>query len=94
MEQIDTAAIGTLHSFAARIVSEHPLEAGVPPRVAVVDAMGSQLSFERRWRRMRASLFADENAAPSGLTDEMRIVLGARASLEQVRILADALDRS
>ncbi|WP_407726528.1 UvrD-helicase domain-containing protein [Rhodococcoides fascians] len=94
MEQIDTAAIGTLHSFAARIVSEHPLEAGVPPRVAVVDAMGSQLSFERRWRRMRAALFADEHAAPSGLTDAMRIVLGAGASLDQVRTLADALDRS
>ena len=94
MEQIDTAAIGTLHSFAARIVSEHPLEAGVPPRVAVVDAMGSQLSFERRWRRMRASLFADENAAPRGLTDAMRIVLGAGTSLDQVRTLADALDRS
>ncbi|WP_186629403.1 exodeoxyribonuclease V subunit beta [Rhodococcus sp. BP22] len=94
MEQIDTAAIGTLHSFAARIVSEHPLEAGVPPRVAVVDAMGSQLSFERRWRRMRAALFADELTAPNGLTDAMRIVLGAGASLDQVRTLADALDRS
>jgi ATP-dependent helicase/nuclease subunit A len=94
MEQIDTAAIGTLHSFAARIVGEHPLEAGVPPRVAVVDAMGSQLSFERRWRRMRAALFADEHAAPSGLTDALRIILGAGASLDQVRILADALDRS
>ncbi|MDP9639003.1 ATP-dependent helicase/nuclease subunit A [Rhodococcus cercidiphylli] len=94
MEQIDAAAIGTLHSFAARIVSEHPLEAGVPPRVAVVDAMGSQLSFERRWRRMRAALFADEHTAPSGLTDAMRIILGAGASLDQVRILADALDRS
>lgn len=94
MEQIDTAAIGTLHSFAARIVSEHPLEAGVPPCVAVVDAMGSQLSFERRWRRMRAALFADEHTAPSGLTDAMRIILGAGASLDQVRTLADALDRS
>lgn len=94
MKQIDTAAIGTLHSFAARIVSEHPLEAGVPPRVAVVDAMGSQLSFERRWRRMRAALFADEHTAPSGLTDAMRIILGAGASLDQVRTLADALDRS
>ncbi|WP_245819653.1 UvrD-helicase domain-containing protein [Rhodococcoides yunnanense] len=94
MRQIDTAAIGTLHSFAARIVSEHPLEAGVPPRVAVVDAMGSQLSFERRWRRMRAALFADESASPSGLADAMRIILGAGASLDQVRTLADALDRS
>lgn len=64
MVQIDTAAIGTLHSFAARIVSEHPLEAGVPPLVVVVDAMGSQLSFERCWRRcnVTASSSVDEIA--------------------------------
>lgn len=92
LEQIDTAAIGTLHAFAARIISEHPLEAGVPPRMAVVDAMGSQLSFERRWRRMRTRLFTD--AAPPMLVDAMGIIMAAGASLDQMRGLADALDRN
>ena len=92
LEQIDTAAIGTLHAFAARIISEHPLEAGVPPRIAVVDAMGSQLSFERRWRRMRTRLFTD--AAPPILVDAMGIIMAAGASLDQMRALADALDRN
>ncbi|GAB90606.1 UvrD-helicase domain-containing protein [Gordonia rhizosphera] len=91
-DQIDTAAIGTLHAFAARIIREHPLEAGVPPRIHVVDAMGSQLSFERRWRRMRTRLFTDE--APLMLVDAMGIVMAAGASLDQVRGLADALDRN
>ncbi|MDX5451517.1 MAG: UvrD-helicase domain-containing protein, partial [Rhodococcus sp. (in: high G+C Gram-positive bacteria)] len=57
LAQVDTAAIGTLHSFAARLVAEHPLDAGVPLRVRVVDAMGSHLAFERRWQRIRAALF-------------------------------------
>ncbi|ETA04872.1 UvrD-helicase domain-containing protein [Gordonia alkanivorans] len=92
LEQIDTAAIGTLHAFAARIIGEHPLEAGVPPRIAVVDAMGSQLSFERRWRRMRTRLFTDD--APPMLVDAMGIVMAAGASLDQMRTLADALDRN
>ncbi|NDZ92850.1 UvrD-helicase domain-containing protein [Streptomyces sp. SID6673] len=92
LEQIDTAAIGTLHAFAARVISEHPLEAGVPPRIAVVDAMGSQLSFERRWRRMRTRLFTDD--APPMLRDAMGIVMAAGASLDQMRDLADALDRN
>ncbi len=92
LEQIDTAAIGTLHAFAARIVSEHPLEAGVPPRITVVDAMGSQLSFERRWRRMRTLLFTDD--APAVVLDAMGIILAAGASLNQFRTLADALDRN
>ncbi|CAM3120271.1 ATP-dependent helicase/nuclease subunit A [Williamsia muralis] len=92
--QVDTAALGTLHAFAARVVSEHPLEAGVPPRISVVDAMGSQLSFERRWRRMRSTLFSDEAKAPPGLAEAMQVVIGVGASLDQVRTLADALDRS
>uniref|UniRef100_UPI003D8A9B9A UvrD-helicase domain-containing protein n=1 Tax=Gordonia sp. B7-2 TaxID=3420932 RepID=UPI003D8A9B9A len=92
LEQVDTAAIGTLHAFAARIIGEHPLEAGVPPRIAVVDAMGSQLSFERRWRRMRTRLFTDE--APPMLVDAMGIVMATGASLDQIRGLADALDRN
>lgn len=94
LAQVDTAALGTLHAFAARIVSEHPLEAGVPPRISVVDAMGSQLSFERRWRRMRTTLFSDEATAPEGLAEAMQVVIGTGASLDQVRTLADALDRS
>ncbi|MFI8775329.1 UvrD-helicase domain-containing protein [Gordonia sp. NPDC062954] len=91
LDQIDTASIGTLHAFAARIVSEHPLEAGVPPRITVVDAMGSQLSFEQRWRRMRTLLFTD---APGVVIDAMDIILAAGASLDQFRTLADALDRN
>lgn len=92
LEQLDTAAIGTLHAFAARIIGEHPLEAVVPPRVSVVDAMGSQLSFERRWRRIRRHLFTDD--APAVLIDAMRVIVAAGASLNQIRTLADALDRN
>ncbi|MBY6687231.1 UvrD-helicase domain-containing protein [Rhodococcus sp. BP-149] len=92
--QVDTAAIGTLHAFAARIVSEHPLEAGVPPRLQVVDAMGSQLSFERRWRRIQSHLFGDSSTTPAELADAMKVIVASGASLDQVRTFADALDRS
>ncbi|KAF0956757.1 MULTISPECIES: UvrD-helicase domain-containing protein [Rhodococcus] len=89
--QVDTAAIGTLHAFAARIVGEHPLEAGVPPRIRVVDAKGSQLAFERRWQRMRSELFPDD--ADSEIGQAMTVIVTAGASLDQVRDLADRLDR-
>lgn len=91
--QVDTAAIGTLHAFAARIVGEHPLEAGVPPRLQVVDAMGSQLSFERRWRRIQAHLFGDASTTPPELADAMKVIVASGASLLTVRTFADALDR-
>ncbi|HXW38046.1 MAG TPA: UvrD-helicase domain-containing protein, partial [Acidimicrobiales bacterium] len=32
LEQLDGAAVGTLHSFAQRLLTEHPVEARLPPR--------------------------------------------------------------
>jgi ATP-dependent helicase/nuclease subunit A len=59
LDQLDTAPIGTIHSFAARIISEHPIEAGVPPLITVVDELRSQIAFTRRWEDARQKLFAD-----------------------------------
>jgi ATP-dependent exoDNAse (exonuclease V) beta subunit len=47
LEQLDGAAIGTLHSFAQRLLAEHPIEAGLPPRVEVLDEVSSKVAFER-----------------------------------------------
>ncbi len=38
---LDRAAIGTLHAFAQRILNEHPIEAGLPPRIDVLDEIAS-----------------------------------------------------
>ena len=46
LEQLDGAAIGTLHSFAQRLLSEHPVEAGLPPRVEVLDEVSSSVAFD------------------------------------------------
>lgn len=92
LRQLDTAAIGTLHGFAARIIGEHPLEARVPPRIQVVDAMGSQLSFQRRWQRMQQLLFTDE--APDVVAEAMHILIATGVSVNQIRTLADGLDRN
>ena len=92
LQQLDTAAIGTLHGFAARLIGEHPLEAKVPPRIEVVDAMGSQLSFQRRWERMQRLLFTDD--APAVVVDAMHILIATGVSVNQMRTLADGLDRN
>ncbi len=57
--QLDGAAIGTLHSFAQRILSEHPVEAGLPPKVEVLDEVSSAVAFDRRWARVLDHLLAD-----------------------------------
>ena len=60
----DVAAIGTLHSFAQRLLGEHPVEVGIPPRVEVLDEVRSQLEFGARWSRFVDELFADPAYVP------------------------------
>ena len=50
LNDIDAAAISTLHAFAQRILSEHPIEAGLPPAIEVMDEISSQVAFDERWR--------------------------------------------
>ena len=57
---LDGAAIGTVHSFAQRILAEHPVEAGLPPHVEVLDEVESLLAFGRRWEAHVDRMFADE----------------------------------
>ncbi|HVE45686.1 MAG TPA: UvrD-helicase domain-containing protein [Acidimicrobiales bacterium] len=52
VDELDEAAICTLHAFALRILTEHPVEAGLPPGVEVLDETRSALAFEERWRRL------------------------------------------
>ncbi|HEX2699594.1 MAG TPA: UvrD-helicase domain-containing protein [Acidimicrobiales bacterium] len=59
LDQLDGAAIATLHSFAQRILSEHPIEAGIPPRLEVLDEVTSGVEFERRWTAFRDELLDD-----------------------------------
>ena len=59
LDQLDGAAIGTLHSFAQRLLSENPIEAGLPPRVEVLDEVSSGVEFDRRWSAFREELLAD-----------------------------------
>ena len=55
LDDLDQAAIGTLHAFAQRLLSEHPIEARLPPSIEVLDEIGSAVAFEDRWSESAAS---------------------------------------
>lgn len=55
LPDLDRAAIQTLHSFAQRILSLYPLEAGLPPQLRIMDEVEGDIAFRDRWRR-----FVDE----------------------------------
>ncbi len=89
IEQLDGAAIGTLHAFAQRILIEHPVEAQLPPRVEVIDEVSSGIAFDRRWARVLDELLADES-----LERTLLLLDAAKVNPNKLRALAMAFDGS
>jgi ATP-dependent exoDNAse (exonuclease V) beta subunit len=64
LEDVDDAALSTLHGFAQRILAEHPLEAGLPPHFEVVDDVEAAVRFDERWGQFLDALVADPELEP------------------------------
>ena len=82
LNDLDTAAIGTLHSFAQRILAEHPIEAGLPPLIEVQDEVASGVQSDARWTTLRAELLDDEQ-----LTDTMLLAMAGGVRLDDLRAM-------
>ncbi|WP_439565063.1 UvrD-helicase domain-containing protein [Microcella sp.] len=87
LDDLDAAPIGTIHSFAARVLEQNPIEAGLPPGIEVVDELRAGIAFAQRWRRARAALFGDRDAATA-----IELLLAAGATLGNLEDLARELD--
>ena len=87
LDGLDLAAIGTLHSFAQRILTEHPIEAGIPPLIEVLDEVASSVAFESRWGQLRGELLDDPEMA---VTLEMAWATGI--TLDHVRAIIAKLN--
>ena len=49
--QVDSAPIGTIHAFAANLLRERALEAGIDPAFRVLDQLQTDLRFQQSWSR-------------------------------------------
>ncbi len=87
LEDLDTAAIGTLHSFAQRILTEHPIEAGLPPLIEVRDEVASGVQADARWTTLRAELLDDRT-----LTDTLLLAMAGGLRLEDLRAMSSAFN--
>ncbi len=85
VEDLDQAGIQTLHGFAAEILQQRPLEAGLPPGFEVMDEIASDVEFEDRWRQ-----WLDDALDDPTLADDLRLALSLGLSLEGLRPVARA----
>ena len=60
---LEKAAISTFHSFASRLLKEHPVEAGVDPDFRVIEAEQSELLKEEAMQETIAKLYEEKNEA-------------------------------
>ena len=92
LDQLEEAALTTLHGFAQRLLTEHPLEAGLPPGFEVLDEIRARVAFEQRWGEFLDDLFDDGSLRDMLLTG---LVLGLRFDHLRgiARTLHDHIDR-
>jgi ATP-dependent helicase/nuclease subunit A len=83
LEDLDGAAIGTLHAFAQRVLTEHPIEAHLPPLIEVLDEVGSSVAFEERWAEMQTALLDDDT-----MEEPLLLGMAVGLTLKHVRSLA------
>ncbi len=86
---IDAAALSTLHAFAQRLLSEHPIEAGLPPGVEVLDEIGSDIDFDERWRG-----FVEHIIENPELESALLIARAMHVGLDHLRDIARAFDEN
>ncbi len=67
LDRLDHAPIGTLHSFARRLLFEFPIEAGLPPGFSVLDELESALAFDEQWDDLLDRLLDDPAPAAGPL---------------------------
>ncbi|MDX6237715.1 MAG: hypothetical protein QOG10_2530, partial [Kribbellaceae bacterium] len=83
LDDLDSASIGTLHSFAQQLLMAHPIEAGLPPLIDVLDEVGSSVAFEERWSELQQQLLDDDSIA-----EPLLLAMAVGVELKHLRSLA------
>jgi len=83
LDDLDSASIGTLHAFAQQLLLAHPIEAGLPPLIDVLDEVGSSVAFEERWAELQQQLLDDDSIA-----EPLLLAMAVGVELKHLRSLA------
>jgi len=59
LSSLDSAFIGTIHSFAQSLLRERPLDVGLPPVFELVDEVQQESRFDEEWDRWLDDALAD-----------------------------------
>ena len=86
LRELEIARIGTIHAFAAGLLRERPVEAGVDPGFTVADPLTARLLLDRAWEAWLPEALSEPAAA-----EAVREAIERGLGLERLRDLAFAL---
>ena len=87
VSDLDQATIRTLHSFAAQLLHERPLEAGLPPGFDTSDEIVAGMKFDEAWNGWLDSVLDEE----SPVAPHISLALTLNVTLDHLKQLAWAL---
>ena len=90
VEDLDQASIQTLHSFAAALLHERPLEAGLPPAFETSDEIAAGIRFDEAWAEWLDEMLEED----SPLAPQLGLALTLGVTLPQLREVALAFHRN
>ena len=90
ISELDQASIQTIHSFAAQLLRERPLDANLPPGWTVLDEIEASQRFVLHWESWLESVLGEDPSTPPDLTDALRFVVRERIGIANWRKLAEA----
>jgi ATP-dependent helicase/nuclease subunit A len=86
LDDLDDAPINTIHGFAARLLREFPVEAGIDPAFEQLDGLGSEIELARLWEEWLTEIADDARDEPARRW--LSRLLRAGVKLDKVRELA------
>lgn len=92
LEEIDQAAIQTIHSFAAQLLQERPMDVGLPPGWSPMDEIEGAERFADRWDMWRERALGED--APAELQDALRALLRQDVGAGKWREVAEAFSEN
>jgi ATP-dependent exoDNAse (exonuclease V) beta subunit len=87
IESLDSAFIGTIHSFAQKLLTERPIEAGLPPVFEVSNPVESTQQFEQAWSEWIDGTALENSEFRSAVLDLQ--MLGLDNPLQELQDLAN-----
>jgi ATP-dependent helicase/nuclease subunit A len=85
LDALDSAFIGTIHSFAQSLLQERPLSVGLPPVFELNDGVQGEAIFEEEWSKWLDEALNDETFSDAVINAQR---LGLRQPLGNLKDLA------